>query len=142
MKFWYFDTESNKSKVRKVKIYIFLNWSKDIISVCCLRIEKSFVMKIILITWGKLLTGLLKCSVLIPIWQVSKTLVINGRAGLLGEQRNNTFCDVACGRGVNSDITYCVTSSGLLCSINSKRVLDTWVELKVPHNKYYPIFNH
>ncbi|RMX55508.1 hypothetical protein pdam_00024122, partial [Pocillopora damicornis] len=75
VKFWYFDTESNKSKV-------------------------------------------------------SKTLVINGRAGLLGEQRNNTFCDVACGRGVNSDITYCVTSSGLLCSINSKRVLDTWVELK------------
>lgn len=63
--------------------------------------------------------------------QVSKTLVINGRAALLGEQRNNTFCDVACGRGVNSDITYCVTSSGLLCSINSKRVLDTWVELKV-----------
>ncbi|XP_020618464.1 mitogen-activated protein kinase-binding protein 1-like isoform X2 [Orbicella faveolata] len=75
VKFWYFDTESNKSKV-------------------------------------------------------SKTLVINGRAALLGEQRNNTFCDVACGRGVNSDITYCVTNSGLLCSINSKRVLDTWVELK------------
>ena len=99
-------------------------------------------MKITLITWRKLLTDLFKCSVLIPIWQVSKTLVINGRAGLLGEQRNNTFCDVACGHGVNSDITYCVTSSGLLCSINSKRVLDTWVELKVPHNKYYPIFNH
>lgn len=75
VKFWYFDTESNKSKV-------------------------------------------------------SKTLVINGRAALLGEQRNNTFCDVACGHGLNSDITYCVTSSGLLCSINSKRVLDTWVELK------------
>ena len=65
------------------------------------------------------------------VFQVSKTLVINGRAALLGEQRNNTFCDVACGRGINSDITYCVTSSGLLCSINSKRVLDTWVELKV-----------
>ena len=63
--------------------------------------------------------------------QVSKTLVINGRAALLGEQRNNTFCDVACGRGLNSDITYCVTSSGLLCSVNSKRVLDSWVELKV-----------
>lgn len=75
VKFWYFDTESNKSKL-------------------------------------------------------SKTLVISGRAALLGEQRNNKFCDVACGRGLNSDVTYCVTSSGLLCSINSKRVLDTWVELK------------
>lgn len=69
--------------------------------------------------------------------QVSKTLVINGRAALLGEQRNNTFCDVACGRGVNSDITYCVTNSGLLCSINSKRVLDTWVELKVLYLKKF-----
>ncbi|KAJ7357497.1 mitogen-activated protein kinase binding protein 1 [Desmophyllum pertusum] len=69
--------------------------------------------------------------------KVSKTLVINGRNGLLGDQRNNTFSDVACGRGINSDITYCVTSSGLLCSINSKRVLDTWVELKT--SKAYAI---
>ncbi|KAL9954783.1 hypothetical protein ACROYT_G042360 [Oculina patagonica] len=87
VKFWYFDTESNKSKV-------------------------------------------------------SKTLVINGRAALLGEQRNNTFCDVACGRGINSDLTYCVSSSGLLCSINSKRVLDTWVELKTSKARAIAVSEH
>ncbi|XP_042245978.1 mitogen-activated protein kinase-binding protein 1-like isoform X3 [Thunnus maccoyii] len=53
-----------------------------------------------------------------------------GRSGLLGELRNNFFCDVACGRGSKSDSTFCITSSGLLCEFNSKRMLDKWVDLR------------
>jgi len=54
-----------------------------------------------------------------------------GRSGLLGELRNNFFCDVACGRGSKSDSTFCITSSGLLCEFNSRRTLDKWVDLRV-----------
>ena len=54
---------------------------------------------------------------------------------MLGEQRNNTFCGVACGLGENTETTFCVTKSGLLCSFNSKRVLENWVELRVSRIK-------
>ncbi|XP_052390682.1 mitogen-activated protein kinase-binding protein 1 isoform X2 [Carassius gibelio] len=53
-----------------------------------------------------------------------------GRSGLLGELQNNFFCDVACGRGLRSDSTFCVTASGLLCEFNAQRVLDRWVHLQ------------
>uniref|UniRef100_A0A6Q2XI13 Mitogen-activated protein kinase binding protein 1 n=1 Tax=Esox lucius TaxID=8010 RepID=A0A6Q2XI13_ESOLU len=53
-----------------------------------------------------------------------------GRSGLLGELRNNFFCDLACGRGSKADSTFCITSSGLLCEFNSKRMLDKWVDLR------------
>ncbi|XP_059355254.1 mitogen-activated protein kinase-binding protein 1-like [Carassius carassius] len=53
-----------------------------------------------------------------------------GRSGLLGELQNNFFCDVACGRGLRSDSTFCVTASGLLCEFNGQRVLDRWVHLQ------------
>ena len=54
-----------------------------------------------------------------------------GRSAILGEQRNNYFCDVACGKGEMGDSTYAVTRSGLLCEFNNRRLLDKWVELKV-----------
>ena len=54
-----------------------------------------------------------------------------GRSAILGEQRNNYFCDVACGRGDMGDSTFAVTRSGLLCEFNNRRLLDKWVELKV-----------
>ncbi|XP_062858588.1 mitogen-activated protein kinase-binding protein 1-like [Trichomycterus rosablanca] len=53
-----------------------------------------------------------------------------GRSGLLGEQQNNFFCDVACGRGEKSESTFCLTLSGLLCEFNEKRMLDKWVDLR------------
>lgn len=56
---------------------------------------------------------------------------ITGRSGILGEQRNNCFTDVMCGRGKGSKFTFCVTKSGLLCMFSEKRILDKWVELKV-----------
>ncbi|CAK6962647.1 mitogen-activated protein kinase-binding protein 1-like [Scomber scombrus] len=62
--------------------------------------------------------------------KASAPVPLLGRSGLLGELRNNLFCDVACGRGSKSDSTFCITSSGLLCEFNSKRMLDKWVDLR------------
>uniref|UniRef100_A0A4W4FMI5 MABP1/WDR62 first WD40 domain-containing protein n=1 Tax=Electrophorus electricus TaxID=8005 RepID=A0A4W4FMI5_ELEEL len=53
-----------------------------------------------------------------------------GRSALLGELQNNNFCDVACGYGDKSECTFCITSSGLLCEFNEKRMLDKWVDLR------------
>uniref|UniRef100_A0A8C5CY18 Mitogen-activated protein kinase binding protein 1 n=1 Tax=Gadus morhua TaxID=8049 RepID=A0A8C5CY18_GADMO len=62
--------------------------------------------------------------------KVSSTVPLSGRSGLLGELRNNFFSDVACGRGKQAASTYCITSSGLLCEFNERRLLDKWVELR------------
>ncbi|KAM8832217.1 mitogen-activated protein kinase-binding protein 1-like isoform 2-T2 [Spinachia spinachia] len=62
--------------------------------------------------------------------KASAPVPLLGRSGLLGELRNNFFCDVACGRGSASDSTFCITSSGLLCEFNHERVLDKWVDLR------------
>ncbi|KAG1714748.1 Mitogen-activated protein kinase-binding protein 1 [Nymphon striatum] len=53
-----------------------------------------------------------------------------GRSAILGEQRNNYFCCVSCGRGKMSESTFAITKSGLLCEFNSRRLLDKWVELR------------
>lgn len=63
--------------------------------------------------------------------QVNSTVPLLGRSGLLGELRNNFFSDVACGRGKQASSTFCITSSGLLCVFNERRLLDKWVELRV-----------
>ncbi|XP_035388499.1 mitogen-activated protein kinase-binding protein 1 isoform X4 [Electrophorus electricus] len=62
--------------------------------------------------------------------KVNATVPLLGRSGLLGELRNNFFSDVACGKGRKADSTFCITSSGLLCEFNDKRLLDKWVELR------------
>ncbi|XP_059479943.1 mitogen-activated protein kinase-binding protein 1 [Neocloeon triangulifer] len=53
-----------------------------------------------------------------------------GRSAILGEQRNNYFNDVACGKGAVGDYTFAITKSGLLCEFNNRRLLDKWVDLK------------
>nr|XP_019947162.1 PREDICTED: mitogen-activated protein kinase-binding protein 1 [Paralichthys olivaceus] len=62
--------------------------------------------------------------------KTSAPVPLLGRSALLGELQNNFFCDVACGRGSKCDSTFCITSSGLLCEFNSKRMLDKWVDLR------------
>ncbi|XP_034169305.2 mitogen-activated protein kinase-binding protein 1 isoform X1 [Pangasianodon hypophthalmus] len=62
--------------------------------------------------------------------QLTAPVPLLGRSGLLGELQNNNFCDVACGRGGKSESTFCITSSGLLCEFNEKRMLDKWVDLR------------
>lgn len=41
------------------------------------------------------------------------------------------FCDVVCGVGVESELTFAITKSGLLCQFNAKRTVTRHVELKV-----------
>ncbi|KAM9355022.1 mitogen-activated protein kinase-binding protein 1 [Pholidichthys leucotaenia] len=64
--------------------------------------------------------------------KVNATVPLLGRSGLLGELRNNFFTDVACGRGQQTTSTYCITSSGLLCEFSDRRLLNKWVELRLP----------
>jgi mitogen-activated protein kinase binding protein 1 len=54
-----------------------------------------------------------------------------GRSAILGEQKDNEFCDVRCGRGAGAAMTYAITRAGLLCQFNARRLLDKWVELRV-----------
>ncbi|XP_065213511.1 WD repeat-containing protein 62 isoform X3 [Planococcus citri] len=53
-----------------------------------------------------------------------------GRAAILGEQQNNDFVDVVCGKGNFQDMTYVITRSGILCEFNGRRLLDRWVNVK------------
>ncbi|XP_033883197.3 WD repeat-containing protein 62-like isoform X2 [Acipenser ruthenus] len=64
--------------------------------------------------------------------RINSTVPLIGRSGILGEQRNKLFCGVACGKGRMASSTFCITSSGLLCQFNEKRLLDTWIDLKAP----------
>nr|CAD7588666.1 unnamed protein product [Timema genevievae] len=61
---------------------------------------------------------------------IKEAVPLMGRSAILGEQRNNYFCDVACGHGKTGDSTYAITKSGLLCEFNNRRLLDKWVELR------------
>ncbi|KAM6395767.1 WD repeat-containing protein 62 [Rhynochetos jubatus] len=64
--------------------------------------------------------------------KVNETVPLTGRSGLLGELHDNVFRGVACGRGPASRSTFCISSSGLLCQFNEKRVLKKWIALEVP----------
>lgn len=80
-------------------------------------------------------------------FQYKEPVPLMGRSAILGEQRNNDFCDVACGKGEMGDSTYAITRSGLLCEFNNRRLLDKWVELRVsvlfliPLKKFEIYFN-
>lgn len=41
-----------------------------------------------------------------------ETVPLMGRSAILGEQRNNYFIDVACGRGEMGDSTFAITRDG------------------------------
>lgn len=64
-------------------------------------------------------------------FQYKEAVPLMGRSAILGEQRNNYFNDVACGKGVVGDYTFAITKSGMLCEFNNRRLLDKWVDLKV-----------
>ncbi|XP_010287996.1 PREDICTED: WD repeat-containing protein 62, partial [Phaethon lepturus] len=64
--------------------------------------------------------------------KINETVPLVGRSGLLGELLDDIFCGVACGRGQMLGSTFCVSSSGLLCKFNKKRMLEKWILLKVP----------
>ena len=56
---------------------------------------------------------------------------LSGRNGILGDHKNNFFCDVVTGSGKMDKYVFCITQAGLLCQFNEKRQMDKWVELRV-----------
>jgi len=73
-----------------------------------------------------------------PLLQINETVPLSGRNGILGDQRNSFFCDVAMGRGEQREWMFCITQSGILCRFNENRRMDKWVTLKVgsQHNSF------
>ena len=63
--------------------------------------------------------------------QINQTVPLMGRNGILGDQKDNFFCDVVAGQGSMCGRFFVITQSGLLCEFNEKRLLDKWVELMV-----------
>ncbi|GFR82686.1 mitogen-activated protein kinase-binding protein 1 [Elysia marginata] len=61
--------------------------------------------------------------------KINQTVPLMGRNGILGDQKDNFFCDVVAGQGSMSGRFFVITQSGLLCEFNEKRLLDKWVEL-------------
>ena len=62
--------------------------------------------------------------------QAKLTHPLNGRSAILGEQQNNSFVAVACGRDHFSKYAYVLTASGLLCQFNDTRELEKLTEVK------------
>lgn len=60
----------------------------------------------------------------------NETVPLLGRNGLLGEEKTNTFVDVACGKGSLSDSVYVISQNGILCQLIDRQIAKT-VELKV-----------
>lgn len=62
-----------------------------------------------------------------------KSNALESRSAKLGVHKDSNFVGVACGKYSNTKgITYCITSKGILCCVNSKtRSTDRWVNLKV-----------
>lgn len=54
-----------------------------------------------------------------------------GRSGILGDHKDNFFCDVVAGKGHMCGRFFVITQSGLLCEFSDRRQLDKWVELRV-----------
>ncbi|XP_061156766.1 mitogen-activated protein kinase-binding protein 1 isoform X3 [Syngnathus typhle] len=62
--------------------------------------------------------------------KVSAAVPLLGRSALLGDLKNNFFCDVACGQGQRASSTFCISTSGLLVQLDQRRMLHKWVELR------------
>ena len=66
----------------------------------------------------------------LTVSSLMETVPLKNRAAILGEMKNNCFCDVACGSEENSSTTYALTTNGLLCEFNEQRNLSNVIELK------------
>ncbi|KAI0979733.1 hypothetical protein GJ496_010494 [Pomphorhynchus laevis] len=71
----------------------------------------------------------------VKFWYLSasisnQTTALRGRSGILAEKKNNSYCDVACGKGDIAGRTFAITTSSLLCEFSEDRILEKWVDLK------------
>ncbi|KAF9436897.1 hypothetical protein BGZ76_002657 [Entomortierella beljakovae] len=55
------------------------------------------------------------------------TQVLDGRSGILGEQRDGNYVDAVCSS--DGRYTYAITSNGVLCSFSEGRTMERWVSL-------------
>ena len=67
----------------------------------------------------------------LTVSSLMETVPLKGRAAILGDLKNNYFCDVACGSGENSLYTYAITTNGILCEFNENRCLSRATELHI-----------
>ena len=65
----------------------------------------------------------------LTVSSLMETVPLKGRAAILGELKNNYFCDVVCGSGDCSHLTYTITTNGILCEFNENRCLSRAIEL-------------
>lgn len=112
VKFWYLEY-SRSTKVNSQSSYMSL--------------RNKIVFYFLFFWYNKRIVDLIRYFVT----QYKEPVPLMGRSAILGEQRNNDFVDVACGRGQMADSTYAITKTGLLCEFNNRRLLDKWVELRV-----------
>ena len=69
---------------------------------------------------------------LIGVSYGKEPIPLKGRAAILDTMKNRYFCDVVCGRGENSHLTYAITTNGILCEFNNEnRVLSRITDLQV-----------
>lgn len=67
----------------------------------------------------------------LTVSSLMETVPLRGRAAILGDMKNNYFCDVVCGNGDNAHLTYAITTNGILCEFNEVRCLNQVAELHV-----------
>lgn len=66
----------------------------------------------------------------LTISSLMETVPLKGRAAILGELKNNYFCDVVCGSDECSHYTYTITTNGMLCEFNENRCLSRAIDLR------------
>jgi mitogen-activated protein kinase binding protein 1 len=67
----------------------------------------------------------------LTVSSLMETVPLKGRAAILGDMKNNYFCDVVCGMGDCSHLTYTITTNGTLCEFNENRCLSRINELNI-----------
>jgi len=65
----------------------------------------------------------------------TSALPIRTRSAILRSFHTHMFCDVVCGLGSESGLTFAVTRSGLLCQFNAERKVSRHAEIKVCSKK-------
>lgn len=55
---------------------------------------------------------------------------LDSKLGTLNAGADETFVDVACGRGAHASLTFAITSKGTLCGFDDTCVMDMWVNVQ------------
>ena len=75
----------------------------------------------------------------LTVSSLMETVPLRGRAAIIGEFKNNFFCDVVCGSNDCMHLTYAITTNGYLCEFNENRLLSRSINLCT--ERAYCIYN-